>query len=248
MKKTAMFFAASVLLVAAAFAGDIEDLAVKNSAMPVVDAGSIWNQVNQHPFPQPTPTTLDTCVFTEFKNNKCYFKCQSGAVLAEPAVKPDFSTGEPAGACATYIIRPIKDPFSFNKSEANWKHINLQAADGTRISIDYSPLSLGSEIIAAPLWVTVSRPGLTGAEKVRAVIMNYYDSSNISANTLYEKQELDLKYNGTAFQLEGSRVELSQSHIGYGYNFRQEIAVVVDGKWLSDPVNGSHNFKFKMNW
>jgi len=77
--------------------------------LPPIDAGSIWNQINnQHnPFPQPTPTTLDTCVFTEFKNNKCYFKCQSGAVLVEPAVKPDFTTGEPAGACATHIIRTI---------------------------------------------------------------------------------------------------------------------------------------------
>lgn len=79
----------------------------------IPDAGSIWNQINnQHnPFPQP-PTTLDYCVFTEFKNNKCLFKCESGAILSEPAQKPDFSTGEPAGACATHIIRPIKPPFA----------------------------------------------------------------------------------------------------------------------------------------
>jgi hypothetical protein len=79
----------------------------------IPDAGSIWNQINnQHnPFPQ-SPTTLDYCVFTEFKNNKCLFKCESGAILTEPAVKPDFSTGEPAGACATHIIRPIKPPFA----------------------------------------------------------------------------------------------------------------------------------------
>ncbi|OGR41181.1 MAG: hypothetical protein A2X35_07240 [Elusimicrobia bacterium GWA2_61_42] len=77
------------------------------------DAGSIWNQINnQHnPFPQ-SPTTLDYCIFTEFKNNKCLFKCESGAILTEPAQKPDFSTGEPAGACATHIIRPIKPPFA----------------------------------------------------------------------------------------------------------------------------------------
>jgi len=78
----------------------------------IPDAGSIWNQINnQHnPFPQP-PATLDYCVFTEFKNNKCLFKCESGAILTEPAQKPDFSTGEPAGACATHIIRPIKPAF-----------------------------------------------------------------------------------------------------------------------------------------
>ncbi|HAT73128.1 MAG TPA: hypothetical protein DCS63_09960 [Elusimicrobia bacterium] len=77
--------------------------------LPPIDAGSVWNQINnQHNnLPQPAPVTLDTCVFTEFRNNKCYFKCQSGAILKEPAMRPDFSAGEPAGACATHIIRTI---------------------------------------------------------------------------------------------------------------------------------------------
>lgn len=85
----------------------------------IPDAGSIWAQINnQHnPFPQP-PTTLDYCVFTEFKNNKCLFKCESGAILTEPAVKPDFSTGEPAGACATHIIRPVKPAFGLKAAPA----------------------------------------------------------------------------------------------------------------------------------
>lgn len=77
--------------------------------LPPIDAGTILNQIqnSQHQFPTPPLTTLDMCVFTEFKNNKCLFKCQSGAILTEPAVKPDFSAGEPAGACATHILRPI---------------------------------------------------------------------------------------------------------------------------------------------
>jgi|GEM_PF-1349829 len=77
--------------------------------LPPIDAGTILNQIqnSQNHFPTPPLTTLDMCVFSEFKNNKCYFKCQSGAVLTEPAVKPDFSTGEPAGACATHIVRPV---------------------------------------------------------------------------------------------------------------------------------------------
>ena len=87
--------------------------AAENKAAQLPDAGSIWNQINnQHnPFPQ-QPTTLDYCLFTEFKNNKCLFKCESGDLRVEPAQKPDFSTGEPAGACATHIIRPIKPPFA----------------------------------------------------------------------------------------------------------------------------------------
>lgn len=88
-------------------AADLES--ARAAQLPPIDAGTILNQIqNQHNnFPQPAPTALDMCVFTEFKNNKCYFKCQSGAILTEPAVKPDFSSGEPAGACATHILRPI---------------------------------------------------------------------------------------------------------------------------------------------
>lgn len=144
-------------------------------------------------------------------------------------------------------------PKSGTRAELNWKHISLRAADGHSITIDYNPLSLGSEslgseIIAAPLWVTVANSRFTGGEKVRAVIMTYYDSSVIAANTLKDTQNIDLKYNSRAFQAQGSRVQIMESHIGYGYNFRQEIAVVVDGNWLADPVNGTHNFKFKMSW
>ncbi|MDO8805045.1 MAG: HEAT repeat domain-containing protein [Elusimicrobiota bacterium] len=77
--------------------------------LPPIDAGAILNQIqnSQDHFPTPPLTTLDMCVFSEFKNNKCYFRCQSGAILTEPAVRPDFSTGEPAGACSTHILRPI---------------------------------------------------------------------------------------------------------------------------------------------
>ena len=82
------------------------------------DAGSLLNQINNQHNPTPQPqTTLDYCVFTEFKNNKCLFKCESGVILTEPAQKPDFSTGEPAGACATLIIRTVKPGFA-NKAAA----------------------------------------------------------------------------------------------------------------------------------
>ena len=82
---------------------------LRAAQLPSIDAGAILNQIQnqQNHFPQPPLTTLDMCVFSEFKNNKCYFRCQSGAILTEPAVKPDFSAGEPAGACATHILRPI---------------------------------------------------------------------------------------------------------------------------------------------
>ena len=55
--------------------------------LPPLDAGAILNQIqnSQNQFPTPPLTKLDMCVFSEFKNNKCLFKCQSGAILTEPA-------------------------------------------------------------------------------------------------------------------------------------------------------------------
>ena len=94
--------------------------------LPPIDAGAIWAQINnQHnPFPQPQPSTLDYCTLTEMKNNKCWFKCQSGAILTEPAVRPDFSSGEPAGPCATMIIRPVPAavnmPKKSDRAPQNW--------------------------------------------------------------------------------------------------------------------------------
>lgn len=59
-------------------------------------------------FQQPELLKLDMCVLSELKNNKCYFKCESGAIAVEPAVRPDFSSGEPAGPCLPYITRQVK--------------------------------------------------------------------------------------------------------------------------------------------
>lgn len=108
-------FIAAFAVIALAAAARAEDRAQQ---LPPIDAGTIWAQINnQHnPFPQPVPTTLDYCTLTEMKNNKCYFKCQSGAILTEPATKPDFSNGEPNGPCATMIIRPVPAGTPMNKS------------------------------------------------------------------------------------------------------------------------------------
>lgn len=106
----AMAFFALAGMAGQGWCAEIENL----RAQGLPDAGSIMAQIQQQQpqFPQPSPTTLDMCVFTEFRNNKCHFKCESGATLIEPAVRPDFSSGEPAGACATHIFRPVPSPFA----------------------------------------------------------------------------------------------------------------------------------------
>ncbi|MBI4350333.1 MAG: hypothetical protein HY550_02735 [Elusimicrobia bacterium] len=240
--------------------------------LPPVDAGSILAQINQqHNIPAPQPIISAELQFALEAASELRKELKGYGIKAKVGLlnEPDGSYGLWAEFSNWADYEEVKDlfyqdpgynpsymghkvyprvPKSAEKADLNWKHVGLQAADGTKIAIDYSPLSLGGEVIAAPLWVTVADKRLTGSEKVRAVIMTYYDSSNMAAITPKEIQNLDLKFNGQAFQAEGRRVQISESHIGYGYNFRQEIAVVVDGKWLTDPVNGSHNFRFKLGW
>jgi|GEM_PF-5711260 len=128
------------------------------------------------------------------------------------------------------------------------KSLSLLASDGTGLMMEYILRSADGETIADPFRVTASLPRPKGTEKIRVVIMTYYDSSNMPANTLLETQNIDLEFDGQVFRGVGRGVKLSESHIGYGYNYRHEIAVVVDGVWLTDPVSDSHNFRFKLGW
>lgn len=137
----------------------------------------------------------------------------------------------------------------------NWISNRLKAKDGTEIILSYSiaseNLPESQELVAKPIWVNITLPaGRDCSAKVRAVVINYYDSSNVPANKIESQQEVDLVLSPRPesrceFYAELKPIRLSSSHIGYGYNFRQEIAIVVDGQWLVDPVNGSNNFKFK---
>ncbi|MFH0920890.1 MAG: hypothetical protein V1913_11060 [Fibrobacterota bacterium] len=126
-----------------------------------------------------------------------------------------------------------------------WRHANLKATDGTAINVDYNVFRSGDEIIADPIWVNVLNPVFSGDEKVRVVLTNYFDSSPAVSNPVHSTQILDLKYAGQGrFSAQPNRVMMMQPEM----NFRQEIAVVIDRQWLTDPTTGSHNFKFKMDW
>ena len=242
MKKVPAFlilFALSAPLMAA-------DTAERAPQLPPIDAGTILNQINQHPFPAPAPTTLDTCVYSGFEAGNCRFKCQSGALLTEPSTIPGSNAG-----CAIEIVRPIQaQPFkALTKADLNWKNISLASTDGARIIVDYASSFYDGNFTADPMWITVSSPRFTGGEKVRAVIMTYYENSYM-AGKLKDTREVDLPYNGQAFQAKTGGVSIIESlHVGYGFNcvMRQEMAIVVAGRWLTDPANGTHNFRFQMS-
>ena len=131
----------------------------------------------------------------------------------------------------------------------SWKHARLYAADGTVIAVDYSIVNLGGSIIAAPVWFNVTNKAFGSRNKIRVILINYYDNQGGPSGQVQETQQIDLTYaGGTRYTGQAQKVSLSESHVGYGYNFRQEVAVVVDGQWLGTTQGNSHNFGFKMTW
>lgn len=127
-----------------------------------------------------------------------------------------------------------------------WARIKLYAADGTSIEVNYLPSSASEGVTADPVRITINTPGLFPAwTKARVVLINYFDSNWIAPGTIHSQQELDMEPAGRSTLVAYAKgITLMRPEV----NFRQEIAVVIDGKWLVDPVTGLHNFKFKMTW
>ena len=215
----------AVSIAAPAFAADFAEL-------QGLEASAI-SKVN----PFPDPSNPDSCYLADFKDGLCRFKCRNGESFQIKPVKPEAdSLYQKCGA----------GDYRSSRGDVNWKDLRLQAADGTEIVINYAPKDLGGTMIADPLWITVVNKAYRGGEKVRVVLMTYYEATASSADSLKETKELDLPFNGTAYQAKGPEMRIFEGHHAWVHQFRQEIAVSVNGKWLVDPVNGSHNFRFKL--
>lgn len=126
------------------------------------------------------------------------------------------------------------------RMEGKWKYINLQAKDGTKVDVQYHVAAQAdTSAVAEPVWITVTNPAFTGKEKISVVLINHYSGPHSGGESALN---IALKYWGGKFIAPAGRVVLKDNTAYY----RQEIAVVVDGNWLTDPVSQSHNFKFTM--
>lgn len=142
----------------------------------------------------------------------------------------------------------------------DWCHDYLRSADGFAINFDYQVIETGpnpngpSEIkrTTSPAWLNVVGASFSGAEHVSAVIVThgYSEKCGPVECGLYDEQvhHVDLAFaGGNRFtgQVSGDLpfqlyVEGDDDATQYLY----EIAVVVDGRWLKDPVSGSSNFRY----
>lgn len=121
----------------------------------------------------------------------------------------------------------------------DFEHAELKSSDGTSIQLDYQQgIFRDGYLVASPLWVHVISPSLRPLDRVRVVLMVY----DFGRQEQFE--EVDLYYAAPGRfdgYLRGGLV------IGReGDDFKEQLACVVSGRWLRDPINGTSNFQLTL--
>lgn len=138
----------------------------------------------------------------------------------------------------------------------DWCHLRLKSTNNTTINIDYQLYSFipyrstGTVSGGKFVWINVANANFSGQEKVRAILIdNVFCLSNYEGERFEYSQRVqtDLSWvsDKSNFTSHLSDIYLgTQHHNGWCEN-RMELAVVVDGNWLTaNPATGEHNFKF----
>lgn len=149
------------------------------------------------------------------------------------------------------------------------REVNLQSVEDlgrpTQITLKYDlveRLYVGDSrhIIARNFVLRVDNPQYMTGRSIRAVLLSYCRGIVTSAEYEEYNHQFDVPYatlssgSGFGYELQTAwqasnaneiRVKASYRN-GETTTCRQELAVVVDGRWLTDPINESHNFKFNL--
>lgn len=184
----------------------------------------------------------DTCSFEELRGGQCLFRCSGGGLISEPPVMTG-PAGSESAACASHVI--LSPAPAGSRTMEDWQSVDLAADDGTVVSVDYVPADLGGKVLATRVWVSVRNPGFTGGEAVSAKLVNYYEATPYSAEAPKQEAELILPYNGWSYQAKFPDLSVFESYHSWQHEFRQEIAVFVNGRRLTDGT-GRPAFSFKL--
>jgi len=131
----------------------------------------------------------------------------------------------------------------------NAKQAVLYATDGTVIVIDYSVEHGSTGYEAKPVSVSVTNKAFTSRNRVRVVLVNYYDQGGYSGEEM-DRSQIGLAYvGGTKYVGRDSKgLVLTLGLMGKNYTFKQIVTVEVDGKFLTSAQNNSQNFPLKMTF
>jgi hypothetical protein len=161
-----------------------------------------------------------------------------------------------AGILLLFVVTSCSQQSSSNLNDeqtVDYRKIFLQATsrDQVHLSFAISQKEVGGErtLCANKISLGLMRYRDT-AQRVRAVLINECRDKNSGyVERRGEQVDLQMSYRNMTFTryLDNECLELKKwRHGEHVTNCKQEIAVVVDGDWLTDPVNGTHNFHFEM--
>lgn len=141
-------------------------------------------------------------------------------------------------------------------NDSVWNHRTLYSAAGTQIKIDFNIeveefsgcYKCNLDTRAKNLWVNIIDTDLTSNDQVRIIFLNKEYSSYRNPGEFYlQTIELDLEFaeNG---RFTGPLGSLTIYSSGYGgtFHYAQEIAIVINGEWLLDPISNTNNFSLKL--
>ena len=94
--------------------------------------------------------------------------------------------------------------------------------------------------------IRVVNPNFSGLEKTSAVLMSVCSDRATGATSYRDVRSAQLEWDGTAFQSDKYTVIFDYTASGESYRCTQEIALVSNDQWMTDPVSGKHNFAYSM--
>ncbi len=162
------------------------------------------------------------------------------------------------------LFSALSSALSYGPDE--WSHFQLKSEQGLHLSIDFQlsrkiesdcAYSCPTIMVARNIWFNLRGNSLRPSDKVSVVFMNYYNSRN-NQGAVRTPLSIPLWWDASSDKFTGRLKEPGHPQAdhqvvvwtsGFGIEttqYRQEVAIVVNGEWQVDPMNGTHNFKFQM--
>jgi hypothetical protein len=102
------------------------------------------------------------------------------------------------------------------------------------------------EYLSKDLNVRVTNPNFSGFEYTSAVFMNVCTDRRTNRTTYEDVFWSDLYWTGESFQSQNHVVVFDKTSRTRSAHCVQEIALVSNGYWMTDPESGTHNFRYSM--
>lgn len=94
--------------------------------------------------------------------------------------------------------------------------------------------------------IRVSNANFSGLEKTNAVLMSVCTERATGETRYQDVRSVPLQWDGNAFQSDKYTIVFDFTGSSRSYRCTQEIALVSNEYWMTDPISGTHNFTYSM--